>query len=62
MPEESGELGEGYDEIVQNVRHGIVRGYQRTLAESIKGVSQHVRIIRLKNLKVIMIFILADRI
>ena len=48
MPEESGELGEGYDEIVQNVRHGVVRGYQRALAESIKRVSQHVRIIRLK--------------
>ena len=47
IPEKSGELGERYDQIVQHVRHGVVRGYQRTLAESIQRVSQHVRIIRL---------------
>jgi hypothetical protein len=45
--EQGGELGEGDDKVVQDVRHGVVGRHQRALREPVQHATQHFRLVRL---------------
>jgi hypothetical protein len=45
--EQGGELGEGDDKVVQDVRHGVVGRHQRALGEPVQHAAQHFRFVRL---------------
>ena len=45
--EQGGELGQRDDEVVQDVRHGVVGRHQRALREPVQHAAQHFRLVRL---------------